>query len=116
MYEMVRGTLDGDLAWQIGDMLAHRSEWWVPGKIVELRHRLKPYWQVRRLLPADSLQLLLLLRCHPSCRLRCRLCAASEVAACAAVAVTPAARLQCVRRPRAPAATSSCWTLPWTSI
>lgn len=26
-------------------MLKNRNEWWVPGKIVELRHRLKPYWQ-----------------------------------------------------------------------
>ena len=26
-------------------MLKNRGEWWVPGKIVELRHRLKPYWQ-----------------------------------------------------------------------
>lgn len=28
-------------------MLANRNEWWVPGKIVEVRHRLKGYWQVR---------------------------------------------------------------------
>lgn len=28
------------------DLLQNRNEWWVPGKIVEVRHRLKPYWQV----------------------------------------------------------------------
>lgn len=28
-------------------MLSNRNEWWVPGKIVEVRHRLKGYWQVR---------------------------------------------------------------------
>lgn len=26
-------------------MLSNRNEWWVPGKIVEVRHRLKGYWQ-----------------------------------------------------------------------
>ena len=30
------------------DLLEKRNEWWVPGKIVEVRHRLKPYWQVSR--------------------------------------------------------------------
>ncbi|EFN54548.1 hypothetical protein CHLNCDRAFT_135335 [Chlorella variabilis] len=44
-FTMAQGLLDGDLAWNIGDMLKNRGEWWVPGKIVELRHRLKPYWQ-----------------------------------------------------------------------
>ncbi|KAI3425011.1 hypothetical protein D9Q98_008393 [Chlorella vulgaris] len=44
-YTMAQGLLDGDLSWNIGDMLKNRNEWWVPGKIVELRHRLKPYWQ-----------------------------------------------------------------------
>ncbi|PRW45423.1 Carbohydrate-Binding Module Family 45 [Chlorella sorokiniana] len=44
-YTMAQGLMDGDLAWNIGDMLANRNEWWVPGKIVEVRHRLKGYWQ-----------------------------------------------------------------------
>lgn len=45
MYEMCRGHLDGDLAWMIGDMLTNRNEWWVPGKIVEIRQRLSGYWK-----------------------------------------------------------------------
>lgn len=45
MYEMCRGHLDGDLAWMIGDMLANRNEWWVPGKLVEIRQRLSGYWK-----------------------------------------------------------------------
>lgn len=45
MYEMCRGHLDGDLAWTIGDMLTNRGEWWVPGKIVEIRQRLSGYWK-----------------------------------------------------------------------
>lgn len=44
--EMARGHLDGELAWIIGDILANRTAWWVPGKIVQARHRLKQYWQV----------------------------------------------------------------------
>lgn len=44
-YEMVRGSLDGDLSWMIGDILANRNEWWVPGKIVEARQRLSEYWK-----------------------------------------------------------------------
>ena len=44
-YEMVRGHLDGELSWMIGDTLANRNEWWVPGKIVEIRHRLSGYWK-----------------------------------------------------------------------
>ena len=28
------------------DILANRNEWWVPGKIVEVRHRLSGYWRV----------------------------------------------------------------------
>ncbi|KAL6770951.1 GWD2 [Auxenochlorella protothecoides x Auxenochlorella symbiontica] len=43
--EMARGHLDGELAWIIGDILANRTAWWVPGKIVQARHRLKQYWQ-----------------------------------------------------------------------
>lgn len=37
----------------IFDILANRNEWWVPGKIVEARHRLKQYWKV---LPGAALQ------------------------------------------------------------
>lgn len=44
-FEMTRGRLDGELAWMIGDLLAHRNEWWVPGKIVEVRRRLEGYWR-----------------------------------------------------------------------
>lgn len=44
--EMARGHLDGELAWIIGDILANRTAWWVPGKIIQARHRLKQYWQV----------------------------------------------------------------------
>ena len=32
----------------IFDILANRNEWWVPGKIVEARHRLAQYWKVGR--------------------------------------------------------------------
>ena len=45
MYEMCRGHLDGELSWAIGDMLTNRNEWWVPGKIVEIRQRLSGYWK-----------------------------------------------------------------------
>ena len=37
----------GDLQWQLYDLLGHRNEWWVPGKLVELRQRLESYWRVR---------------------------------------------------------------------
>ena len=37
----------GDLQWQLYDMLKNRNEWWVPGKLVELRQRLEGYWRVR---------------------------------------------------------------------
>ncbi|KAK9807043.1 hypothetical protein WJX72_011773 [[Myrmecia] bisecta] len=43
--EMARGQLDGDLVWTLHDILAHRNEWWVPGKIVEARGRLEGYWR-----------------------------------------------------------------------
>lgn len=36
----------GDLQWQLYDMLRNRNEWWVPGKLVELRQRLEPYRKV----------------------------------------------------------------------
>ena len=38
---------DGDLAWQCEDLLQNRNEWWVPGKIVEIRRRLEHVWRVR---------------------------------------------------------------------
>jgi alpha-glucan,water dikinase len=44
-FAMARGKLDGDLAWTIGDILAHREDWWVPGKIVEARRALAAYWR-----------------------------------------------------------------------
>jgi hypothetical protein len=31
--------------WHLYDLAAHRDAWWAPGKVVELRHRLAPYWQ-----------------------------------------------------------------------
>ncbi|KAL3153549.1 Phosphoglucan, water dikinase, chloroplastic [Trebouxia sp. C0009 RCD-2024] len=43
--EMAKGTLDGDLQWQLHDLLRNRNEWWVPGKLVELRQRLEAYWR-----------------------------------------------------------------------
>ena len=39
-----RGCVGGDLAWALGDLLDHRHEWWVPGKLVELRGALRPLW------------------------------------------------------------------------
>ena len=44
---MARGSLDGDLAWNLTDLLQNRNEWWVPGKLVDLRGRLAGYWKVR---------------------------------------------------------------------
>lgn len=31
--------------WHLYDLLANRNAWWAPGKTLELRRRLKPYWQ-----------------------------------------------------------------------
>ena len=45
--QMARGQLDGDLAWQLTDLLQNRNEWWVPGKLVQLRGRLADHWKVR---------------------------------------------------------------------
>lgn len=56
-FEMSRGRLDGDLAWTIGDILANRNEWWVPGKIVDARRRLAGYWQSPVGAPRDVLLL-----------------------------------------------------------
>lgn len=51
-----RGHMDGELAWIISDILAHRGQWWVPGKIVEARRQLRQYWQ-REGAPRDILLL-----------------------------------------------------------
>lgn len=45
--EMAKGSLDGDLQWNLHDLLSHREDWWVPGKLVELRQRLQGYREVR---------------------------------------------------------------------
>ena len=44
--EMAKGGLDGDLLWNLHDLLSHRDDWWVPGKLVDLRQRLAEYRQV----------------------------------------------------------------------
>lgn len=44
---MARGQLDGDLQWNLDDLLQNIDEWWVPGKVVEIRHKLKDAWQSR---------------------------------------------------------------------
>ena len=46
LWSHFQGAMDGDLAWTIGDILQHRQEWWVPGKIVMARQRLAEYWKV----------------------------------------------------------------------
>lgn len=56
---MARGALPGDLQWTIDDMLTNRNEWWVPGKIVEIRDQLSPVW--RNCEEPSSLRSLLLL-------------------------------------------------------
>jgi len=43
MAVMCQGHLDGDLNYQIQDLLANRDEWWVPGKVVEIREMLAGY-------------------------------------------------------------------------
>lgn len=42
---MARAALPGDLQWDVDDMLQNRNEWWVPGKIVNIRERLSPVWR-----------------------------------------------------------------------
>ena len=44
--EMAKGSLDADLQWNLHDLLSHRQDWWVPGKLVELRLRLQGYREV----------------------------------------------------------------------
>eukprot|EP00200_Dunaliella_tertiolecta_P010550 CAMPEP_0202370036 /NCGR_PEP_ID=MMETSP1127-20130417/1744_1 /ASSEMBLY_ACC=CAM_ASM_000462 /TAXON_ID=3047 /ORGANISM="Dunaliella tertiolecta, Strain CCMP1320" /LENGTH=1145 /DNA_ID=CAMNT_0048965873 /DNA_START=13 /DNA_END=3450 /DNA_ORIENTATION=- len=53
---MAQGHMDDDLSWNVFDILANRNEWWVPGKIVEVRSRLAHYWQA----PGASRDLLML--------------------------------------------------------
>lgn len=48
-FQMARGKIDDDLSWNLSDLLQNRNEWWVPGKIVDLRERLSYYWKVRHL-------------------------------------------------------------------
>lgn len=43
--ENAKGFLDGELNYMLHDLLQHRTEWWVPGKIVEIRKRLSGYWK-----------------------------------------------------------------------
>ena len=45
--EMAKGQLDGDLQWNCYDLLNNRNEWWVPGKIVDIRRSLEHVWRVR---------------------------------------------------------------------
>uniref|UniRef100_A0A383WLS7 Uncharacterized protein n=1 Tax=Tetradesmus obliquus TaxID=3088 RepID=A0A383WLS7_TETOB len=54
--EMAKGHLDGDTTWMLFDMLQNRNEWWVPGKIVEVRKRLAGVWRA----PGGSRDVLLL--------------------------------------------------------
>ncbi|KAF6251712.1 glutathione synthetase ATP-binding domain-like protein [Scenedesmus sp. NREL 46B-D3] len=54
--EMAKGHLDGDTTWMLFDTLQNRNEWWVPGKIVEVRKRLGGVWRA----PGGSRDVLLL--------------------------------------------------------
>ncbi|KAK9803518.1 hypothetical protein WJX73_002149 [Symbiochloris irregularis] len=54
--EMAKGSLDGDLQWNLFDLLSHRDAWWVPGKLVDLRARLRHYREA----PGASRDVLLL--------------------------------------------------------
>ncbi|KAG2496808.1 hypothetical protein HYH03_005215 [Edaphochlamys debaryana] len=54
--EMAKGFMDEGLRWTVFDILAHRNEWWVPGKIVEARQGLAHLWKQ----PGSSRDLLLL--------------------------------------------------------
>jgi alpha-glucan,water dikinase len=54
--EMAKGHLDGDTCWMLFDMLSNRNEWWVPGKLVEVRKRLSDVWRS----PGGSRDVLLL--------------------------------------------------------
>lgn len=42
---MARDDLPKDLRETIDDMLSQRTEWWVPGKIGEIRQQLSPVWR-----------------------------------------------------------------------
>merc|ERR1719327_1442968 len=37
-----RGRLSGELQWALDDLLRNRDEWWVPGKLAEIRGQLAP--------------------------------------------------------------------------
>jgi len=43
--EFAHWVMDEGLQQEINDLLANRNEWWVPGKIVELRSRLQHSWR-----------------------------------------------------------------------
>ena len=70
----------GELQWMCYDMLSNRNEWWVPGKLVDIRQRLEPYWRVSRLLQSKSTVLLQCLtplaytECLLGCQLQCFIC------------------------------------------
>jgi alpha-glucan, water dikinase len=53
-----RGAMPGDLQWDVDDLLRNRDEWWVPGKIVNIRERLSPCWRGADASAARSLLLL----------------------------------------------------------
>lgn len=53
---MAKGYLDDETRWMLFDMLGQRGEWWVPGKIADIRARMAP--AVRA--PGASRDLLLL--------------------------------------------------------
>lgn len=72
---MARGSLPGDLQWSIDDMLTNRNEWWVPGKILEIREQLSPVW--RNCEDGSALRSLLLLDISLESFLRTRIEAAT---------------------------------------
>uniref|UniRef100_A0A0G4HAY6 Uncharacterized protein n=1 Tax=Chromera velia CCMP2878 TaxID=1169474 RepID=A0A0G4HAY6_9ALVE len=43
-FQHARGNLDGHVQWMMDDLLQHRHEWWVPGKLVEIREAMKGHW------------------------------------------------------------------------
>mmetsp|Transcript_22316 Transcript_22316/g.61890 ORF Transcript_22316/g.61890 Transcript_22316/m.61890 type:complete len:1108 (+) Transcript_22316:271-3594(+) len=44
-FQMAHGAMDDETCWKIGDLLKNRHEWWVPGKIVEIRESLQWNWK-----------------------------------------------------------------------
>lgn len=67
---MARGSIPGDLQWDIDDMLQNRNEWWVPGKIVSIRERLSPVWRGMEDMSAARSVLLLDVSLEMFCRTR----------------------------------------------